>query len=46
MKDTAATCYKESVRLWPEYVIALNNLATVTDNQVGMLEIQLSLNTG
>ena len=32
-KEEAALCYKESVRLWPEYVIALNNLATVTDNQ-------------
>ena len=33
VKETAATCYKEAVRLWPDYVIALNNLATVTDNQ-------------
>ena len=32
-KEMAALCYKESVRLWPDYVIALNNLATVTDNQ-------------
>ena len=28
VKETAATCYKEAVRLWPDYVIALNNLAT------------------
>ena len=27
VKETAATCYKEAVRLWPDYVIALNNLA-------------------
>ena len=33
VKETAATCYKEALRLWPDYVIALNNLATVTDNQ-------------
>ena len=32
-KELARLCYKESVRLWPDYVIALNNLATVTDNQ-------------
>ena len=32
-KDGARLCYKESLRLWPDYVIALNNLATVTDNQ-------------
>ena len=32
-KKMAGLCYKESVRLWPDYVIALNNLATVTDNQ-------------
>ena len=31
-KGGAARCYKEAVRLWPSYVIALNNLATVTDN--------------
>ena len=31
-KGGAARCYKEAVRLWPGYVIALNNLATVTDN--------------
>ena len=26
-------CLQESIRLWPDYVIALNNLATVTEDQ-------------
>lgn len=32
-KRDARLCYKEALRLWPDYVIALNNLATVTDNE-------------
>ena len=40
-KDTARLCYKESVRLWPEYVIALNNLATVSDNQTDIENLLL-----
>ena len=40
-KDQARLCYKESVRLWPEYVIALNNLATVTDNQTDIENLLL-----
>ena len=40
-KDRARLCYKESVRLWPEYVIALNNLATVTDNQTDIENLLL-----
>jgi len=32
-KDEARICYKEALRLWPTYVIAMNNLATVTDNE-------------
>ena len=40
-KDQARLCYKESVRLWPDYVIALNNLATVTDNQTDIENLLL-----
>merc|ERR1719397_2227135 len=32
-KEEARVCYKEALRLWPTYVIAMNNLATVTDNE-------------
>merc|ERR1719320_1540520 len=32
-KEEAKICYKEALRLWPSYVIALNNLATVSDNE-------------
>jgi len=40
-KDGARLCYKESLRLWPDYVIALNNLATVTDNQTDIENLLL-----
>ena len=32
-KEEAKLCYEEALRLWPSYVIALNNLATVSDNE-------------
>jgi len=31
--ETAKLCYKEAIRLWPSYVIAWNNLATLSDNE-------------
>jgi len=40
-KDEARLCYKEALRLWPTYVIAMNNLATVTDNESDIEDLLL-----
>ena len=34
--------YQEALRLWPDYVIALNNLATVTSNQTDIERLLLT----
>jgi tetratricopeptide (TPR) repeat protein len=46
---TARLCYKEAIRLWPGYVIAWNNLATVAANETeieGLLQRALDLDPG
>jgi tetratricopeptide (TPR) repeat protein len=46
---TARLCYKEALRLWPGYVIAWNNLATVAANATeieGLLQRALDLDPG
>ena len=40
-KGEAKTCYQEALRLWPSYVIALNNLATVSDNETDIENLLL-----
>jgi len=40
-KRDARLCYKEALRLWPNYVIALNNLATVSDNETDIEQLLL-----
>ena len=47
--STARLCYKEALRLWPTYVIAWNNLATVAENETeieGLLQRALDLDPG
>jgi tetratricopeptide (TPR) repeat protein len=48
-EPVARLCYKEAIRLWPSYVIAWNNLATVAENETEieqLLQRALDLDPG